>query len=300
VTVGEVAAPVEAAMLDRTASAKRSIDVLFRVALLVGLVIGLGTLVWLLVSVIADGWERLDSQLWSAYPSSRPARAGAKSALFGTLWIMGLTALFTIPLGVGAAVYLEEFAHKDRWWNRLVEVNIQNLAAVPSIVYGILGLAFVVRGPLDLGPTILAGGIILSLLVLPTVIIASREAIRAVPPSIREGSLAVGATPLQTVSKQVLPAATPGIATGLILALSRAIGEAAPLLLIGALTFVQFTPSGLDSRFSVLPVQIFQWISRPQAEFRTLAAAAIVMLLVVLLLMNSFAIFLRNRYETKW
>ena len=283
-----------------TRTGRRVLDGAFHVAMLTGLLLGLATLVWLLTSVVVKGWPRLDSQLWEAFPSSRPARAGAKSALYGTVWVMGLTALFTVPLGVGAAVYLEEFAQKERWWNRLVEVNIQNLAAVPSIVYGILGLAFVVRGPLDFGPTILAAGIILSLLVLPTVIIASREAIRAVPPSIREGSLALGATELQTVTRQVLPAATPGIATGVILGLSRAIGEAAPLLLVGALTFVQFTPTGLDSRFAVLPVQIFQWSARPQEEFKVLAAAAIVMLLVVLLAMNAFAIWLRNRYQRRW
>jgi phosphate transport system permease protein len=205
-----------------------------------------------------------------------------------------------LPLGVGAAIYLEEYADKDRWYNRLIELNIQNLAAVPSIVYGILGLAFLVRGLADLGPTVLAGGLILALLVLPIIIIASREAIRAVPPSIRDGSLALGATKWQTISRQVLPGALPGIATGVILALSRAIGEAAPLILIGGLTFITFNPEGLDSSFTVLPIQIFNWISRPQDEFRVLAAAAIVLLLVVLLTMNAAAILLRNRYQRKW
>ena len=179
-------------------------------------------------------------------------------------------------------------------------MNIQNLAAVPSIVYGILGLAFVVRGPLSLGRVVLAAAVILALLVLPTVIIASREALRAVPTSIRDGALALGATPLQTVGRQVLPAATPGIATGVILALSRAMGEAAPLLLVGALTFVTFNPSGLDSAFTVLPVQIFNWVSRPQEEFHVLAAAAIVLLLVMLLTMNGVAIWVRNRFRNRW
>ncbi len=220
--------------------------------------------------------------------------------MLGSIWVVGLVALFTVPVGVGAAVYLEEFAKRDRWYNRLIEVNIQNLAAVPSIVFGILGLAFIVRGPLSLGPVVLAGSLILTLLVLPTVIIASREAIRSVPPSIREGAMALGATEMQTVTREVLPAAVPGIATGLILAMSRAIGEAAPLLLVGALTFVTFSPTSLDSRFAVLPVQIYQWLSRPQEEFRTLAAATIVMLLVLLMLMNGIAIFVRNRFQKRW
>jgi phosphate transport system permease protein len=279
---------------------KRVEENIFRALLFVSLAVGLAALIWLFVSTLIKGWPRLDSRLWENYPSSRPERAGARSALFGTVWVVGITALLTVPIGIGAAVYLEEFADRNRWYNRLIEVNIQNLAAVPSIVFGILGLAFIVRGPLDLGPVVLAGALILLLLVLSTVIIASREAIRAVPPSIRDGSLALGATQMQTVGRQVLPAAIPGIATGVILAMSRAIGEAAPLLLIGALTFVQFTPDGLDSRFSVLPVQIFQWIGRPQEEFKTLAAAAIVMLLALLLTMNAIAILVRNRYQKRW
>ena len=179
-------------------------------------------------------------------------------------------------------------------------MNIQNLAAVPSIVYGILGLAFLVRGPLELGRVVLAGGLTLGLLVLPVVIIASREAIRAVPPSIREGSMALGATQWQTIRKQVLPAAIPGIATGVILALSRAIGETAPLILVGAASFVAFNPEGLDSAYTALPLQIFEWISRPQDEFKLLAAAGILVLLALLLTMNAVAIWLRNRYEQKW
>jgi phosphate transport system permease protein len=289
------------ARVERTRSRARGIvDAVFRVMLLATIAVAVVGLAVLLVYVVTKGWPRLDSRLINNFPSSTPERAGARSAIFGTLWIMGLTALFTIPLGVGAATYLEEFAPKDRWYTRLIELNIQNLAAVPSIVFGILGLAFVVRGPLDLGPVILAGGIILSLVVLPTVIIAAREALRAVPPSIREGAMALGATRWQAVSRQVLPPSVPGIATGIILGLSRAIGEAAPLLMVGALTFVPFTPTGLDSAFAVLPVQIFQWIARPQEEFRVLAAAAIIVLLAILLTMNAIAIWLRNRYARKW
>jgi phosphate transport system permease protein len=238
--------------------------------------------------------------LWNNFPSVNPALSGARSALFGTLWVISLTAMFALPVGIGAAIYLEEFARQDRWYNRAVELNIQNLAAVPSIVYGILGLAFIARGPLALGSVVLTGGLILALLVLPIVIIASREAIRAVPPSIRHGSLALGATQWQTVRRQVLPAAIPGMATGAILALSRAIGEAAPLIMIGAFTFVRFNPTGLDSRFTALPIQIFNWIEQPQAAFAELAAAASILLLIVLIGMNSIAIWLRNRYSRDW
>ena len=209
-----------------------------------------------------------------------------------------LVILFTVPIGVGTAIYLEEYANKERWYNRLLEINIQNLAAVPSIVYGILGLAFLVRG-IGLGRVLLAGALILTLLVLPTVIVAAREAIRAVPDSIRQGAYALGATKWQVVRRQVLPAAIPGIATGSILALSRAIGETAPLILIGALTFVSFNPTILGP-FTALPIQIYQWIRLPQDEFRVLAAAAIIVLLVILLSLNAVAILLRNRYQKRW
>ena len=292
------ALPVEA--LGKVPAGKRLKEQAFRAVLLACLGVAVVALGALLVSVVADGMPRLGDDLWRRFPSPRPALAGARSAFFGTLWVVSLTGLLTVPVGVAAAVYLEELAPKDRWYNRLIEVNIQNLAAVPSIVYGILGLAFVVRGPLSLGRVVLAAAVILALLVLPTVIIASREALRAVPTSIRDGALALGATPLQTVGRQVLPAATPGIATGVILALSRAMGEAAPLLLVGALTFVTFNPSGLDSAFTVLPVQIFNWVSRPQEEFHVLAAAAIVLLLVLLLTMNGVAIWVRNRFRKRW
>jgi phosphate transport system permease protein len=229
-----------------------------------------------------------------------PEKAGFRPAIIGTLYLVAGVILFVVPIGVGSAIYLEEYANKERWWNRAIELNIQNLAAVPSIIYGILGLAFIVRGPLDLGFIALAGALTLSLLVLPTVIIAAREAIRAVPPSIREGSLALGATRWQTVRRQVLPASIPGIATGVILALSRAIGEAAPLLLVGAATFVTFDPKPLEGGYSAMPVQIFNYALRPQDEFKVVAAAGVILMLIVLLAMNSFAIWLRNRYEQQW
>jgi phosphate transport system permease protein len=229
-----------------------------------------------------------------------PEKAGFRPAIIGTLYLIAGVFLFVVPIGVGSAIYLEEYANKERWWNRVIELNIQNLAAVPSIIYGILGLAFIVRGPLDLGFIALAGALTLSLLVLPTVIIAAREAIRAVPPSITEGSLALGATRWQTISRQVLPASIPGIATGVILALSRAIGEAAPLLLVGAATFVTFDPKPLEGGYSAMPVQIFNYALRPQDEFKVVAAAGVILMLIVLLAMNSFAIWLRNRYEQHW
>jgi phosphate transport system permease protein len=229
-----------------------------------------------------------------------PEKAGFRPAIIGTLYLIGGVIILVVPIGVGAAVYLEEYADNTRWWNRLIELNIQNLAGVPSIIYGILGLAFFVRGPLSLGFVAIAGAMTLSLLVLPTVIIAAREAIRAVPPSIREGSLALGATQWQTIRRQVLPASIPGIATGVILALSRAIGEAAPLLLVGAATFVTFDPQPLTGGYSAMPVQIFNYALRPQDEFKVVAAAGVILMLIVLLAMNSFAVWLRNRYEQQW
>ena len=189
---------------------------------------------------------------------------------------------------------------RTKWWNRAIEVNIQNLAAVPSIVYGILGLAYIVRGPLSLGRTVLAGGLTLSLVVLPVVIITAREAIRAVPPSIKEGALALGATHWQAIWRQILPSSIPGIATGVILSLSRAIGETAPLILVGAATFVAFNPTGLDSPFTALPLQIFSWVSQPNSDFQAKAAAAIVVLLFILILLNAVAIWLRSRFQRRW
>lgn len=266
--------------------------------LLVSVTIGFVLLGWLLVDVLRKGIPYIDGTLLLDPPSADPLLAGARPAILGTFYIMLLLLAFVVPLGVGTAIYLEEYADRERWYNRLLELNIQNLAAVPSIVYGILGLAFLVRG-LGLGRVLLAGALILTLLVLPVVIIASREAIRAVPGSIRQGAFALGATKWQVVWRQVLPAAAPGMATGSILALSRAIGETAPLILIGALTYVAFNPTLLGD-FTVLPIQIFQWTVRPQAEFKVLAAAAIIVLLVILLSMNAFAIWLRNRYQKRW
>ncbi|MFE9642819.1 phosphate ABC transporter permease PstA [Streptomyces sp. NPDC006365] len=272
----------------------------FQLSLWASLAVGVVFLAALLTYNVVEAWPRLDSRIWSNFPDIiDPSNAGAQSAIMGTVWVIAFTALYCLPTGIMAAIYLEEYADPNRWWNRLIEINIQNLAAVPSIVYGILGLGIISRG-LGFGQTVLTASLTLSLLVLPTVIIASREAIRAVPRSIRQASLALGATQWQTIWRQVLPAAVPGMATGSILALSRAIGEAAPLLLLGGLTFITFNPTGVESPFTVLPIQIFNWISQSRAEFTALAAAAIVVLLVILLAMNSLAIWLRNRYSRRW
>lgn len=261
---------------------------------------GLLVLAALVVDTGLDGAPEISWSFLTSFPSAFPERAGIQSALLGTLWLMGVVAAVIVPLGVATALYLEKYADRSRWWNRAIEVNIQNLAAVPSIVYGILGLAYVVRGPLELGRTVLAGGLTLSLVVLPVVIITAREAIRAVPPSIEEGALALGATPWQAIWRQVLPSAIPGIATGVILSLSRAIGETAPLILVGAATYVAFNPTGLDSQFTALPLQIFSWISQPDEDFQAKAAAAIVVLLVMLVALNGVAIWLRNRFQRRW
>jgi phosphate transport system permease protein len=271
---------------------------LFKAFLFASLGVGIVTLGALLVQIVVKGYKYVDLVLLLEPPSAEPQIAGARPAILATIYLGLLLIAFTVPIGVGTAVYLEEYANRDRWYNRVLEVNIQNLAAVPSIVYGILGLAFLVRG-LGLGRVLLAGAMILTLLVLPTVIIAAREAIRAVPDSIRQGAYALGATQWQVVWRQVLPAATPGIATGSILALSRGLGETAPLLLVGALTYVAFDPTLLGD-FTALPVQIFQWTSRAQEDFRILAASGSIVLLAILLTLNAFAIWLRNRYQRKW
>jgi phosphate transport system permease protein len=274
----------------------------FFIILLIAVGVALLGLVALIVQSVIKGSPAFSTTLFTEGPSRvNPDEAGFRPAIIGSLYLIAGVILLIVPLGVGAAVYLEEYADGTRWWNRLIELNIQNLAAVPSIIYGILGLAFFVRGPSDLGFVVAAGSLTLALLVLPTVILAGREAIRAVPPSIREGSLALGATQWQTIRRQVLPASIPGIVTGVILAVSRALGEAAPLLLVGAATFVTADqPNPFEGGYSAMPVQIFNYALDPQDEFRVLAAAGVVVMLVVLLAMNSFAIWLRNRYEQQW
>ncbi|MGQ0824906.1 MAG: phosphate ABC transporter permease PstA [Actinomycetota bacterium] len=278
---------------------RRALDVLFRGLLILSLMIALVTLFTLLIDTFLQARPRLNGALIENMPSARPARAGFQSAIWGSLWCVGITAAVSLPLGVGTAVFLEEFAPKNRWYIRFIELNIQNLAGVPSVIFGILGLAFVARGPLDWGFTVGTGAMVLTILVLPTVIIASREAIRAVPPSLRDGALALGATRWQTVWRQVLPSSIPGIATGSILSVSRALGETAPLLLLGALTFVTFNPDGLDSGYTVLPMLIFKYASEAKSEFQVVAAAGIVVLLGMLLLLNTTAILVRNHFQKR-
>ena len=279
---------------------RRPAPLVFLILLWMSLAVAVIFLITLIVNIVLEGGNRFGLPLFTEYPASSPDRAGARPAILGSMWVIGTTAVLTIPLGVAAAVHLEEFADKRHWFNRIIELNVQNLAAVPSIVYGLLALAFLSLIGVRDKNIVVGGALALSLLILPVIIIATREAIRAVPSEIRDGSLALGATKWQTTWRQVLPASVPGIATGSILALSRALGEAAPLLLLGALVFVSFDPNGLLSGFTTLPIQIFNWTGRPQEGFHELAAAASLLLLGLLLLMNGLAIFIRNRYQKRW
>lgn len=262
--------------------------------------IGLVVLAIFLLDIILEGITRIDWGFLTSLPSRRASRAGILTAWVGTLWILVLTTIIAFPLGVAAGVYLEEYSKKNRL-NNFLEINIANLAGVPSIIYGLLGLEIFVR-QMRLGGSLLAGALTLSLLILPIIIVTTREAIKAVPRSIRDGSYALGASKWQTVWNQVLPASFGGILTGIILALSRAVGEAAPLIVIGALAYVPFTPSSPLDEFTVLPIQIFNWTSRPQEEFLTNAAAAIIILLIITFLLNGIAVYLRNRQQKriKW
>ncbi|OGO30124.1 MAG: phosphate ABC transporter, permease protein PstA [Chloroflexi bacterium RBG_16_56_11] len=270
---------------------------LFKVLFMAATTVGILTLAVLIIDVLKDGLGWLDWQFITSYPSRKPEDAGLLSAFFGSLWIMFLTGLFSFPVGVGAAIYLEEYAPDNRL-KRIIQTNINNLAGVPSIVYGLLGLALFVQA-LALGRSLLAGAFTLTLMSLPVIIIATQEAIRSVPAAHRLGAFALGATRWQVVRHIVLPSALPGILTGTILAMSRAIGEAAPMIAISALVYLTFIPGNVMDRFTVLPIQIFNWVSRPQEDFWHLAAAGIIVLLIVLLGMNAIAIFLRNRYQRR-
>jgi phosphate transport system permease protein len=264
---------------------------------LLATLVGVVALAVLLVDVTMDGISAVDVDFINSFASRIPERAGIKAALYGSVWILALTAAVAFPLSVAAAIYLEEYAAKN-WLTRLIQLNIANLAGVPSIVYGILGLTVFVRA-FSLERSIISGALTLSILILPVIVMAAQEAIRAVPNSIREAAYGLGATRWQVVRQQVLPMAMPGILTGTILALSRAVGETAPLIMVGAVGFLAFTPSGLGDRFTVLPLQIYDWISRPQDEFHALAAGGIIVLLLLLLTMNATAIFLRNRFRKR-
>lgn len=304
-TSGRTRVAVETARASNIRLERVGVDIrgeLFRAILLFSILLGVTMLATLLIFVAVRGSGRLDWNLFTEMPSSIDVgTSGFLPAIVGTTYVMLGTLVTIVPLGVSAAVYLEEYADKNKWYNRVIEVNIQNLAAVPSIVFGILGLAFIVRGPLNLGFVAFAGSLTLAMMVLPTVIIAAREAIRSVPPTLRDASLGLGATKWQTTWRQVLPLSVPGIITGTILAMSRAIGETAPLLLVGATTFVRFLPeSAFAGAYSAIPVQIFQWAVRPQDEFRVLAAAGALVLVALLLVMNSIAIWLRARYSRQF
>jgi phosphate transport system permease protein len=273
-------------------------DRIFVTGFVLAVVVGIMGLAALLLDVLVDGLPFLNWNFLSSYASRKPLDSGILAPLAGTIWIVGMTALLTIPIGVGTAIYLEEFASKSRL-NKLIQLNIANLAGVPSVIYGLLGLAVFVQFLFNGSRNVTAGALTMTLLVLPIVVIASQEAIRAVPSSYRDAAYAMGANRWQVVKTVVLPQALPGMMSGIILALSRAIGESAPILIISSLVWVTFVPASPDSKFTVLPLQIFTWISQPQHSFRGIAAAAIIVLLVVLLSMNGLAIWIRSKYQQR-
>jgi phosphate transport system permease protein len=281
----------------RSLAWRRIADVGFQVVALVVLLLALACLGALIWDIVSDGAGRLSWDFITGFPSRRASQAGIWTALVGSVFIILVTALLAVPVGVAAAIYLEEYGGRSVI-ARIIELNITNLAAVPSIIYGLLGLGLFVR-MMGMGRSVLAGASTLALLVLPVVILSTREALRSVPGSLREGSYALGATKWQTIWHQVLPVAAPGILTGLILALSRAIGETAPLIIAGAVTFATFAPDSIWSAFTVLPIQIFNWVSRPQVDFHANAAAGIIVLVALLLSMNATAIWLRDRYQKR-
>jgi phosphate transport system permease protein len=275
----------------------RLIDMIFQYLGIVATLFGLVMLAIFILNILGDGIKRIDWEFLTNLPSRRASKAGILTAWTGTAWIMALTGLIAIPLGISAGIYLEEYGKKSRLAS-IVEVNISNLAGVPSIIYGLLGLEIFVR-TLKMGNSLLAGASTLSLLILPVIIVATREAIKAVPSSLREASYGMGATKWQTIWYQVLPAASGGIITGVILALSRAVGETAPLIVIGALAYVPFVAQSPLDEFTVLPMQIFNWVSRPQKQFLENGAAAIIILLAITFCMNGIAIYFRNRWQKK-
>jgi phosphate transport system permease protein len=274
---------------------RKQMDLLFQLLSLLTLVVALTALGALVYDIVSDGASRLSWAFITNIASRNADQAGVYHALMGSIWVIALTGALALPVGVAAAIYLEEYGTRSRM-ARFIELNIANLAAVPSIIYGLLGLGLFVR-LMSMGQSVMAGAATLALLALPVVILSTREALRTVPNSVREGSYALGATKWQTIWNQVLPMALPGVLTGLILALSRAIGETAPLITIGALTYIPFAPDSVWSKFTVLPIQVFNWVSRPQAEFRTNAAAGILVLLALLLSMNAIAIIVRDRTQ---
>jgi phosphate transport system permease protein len=292
--------PEQEVAFKTSVSLRHALDWIFAALVFIATIIGLIVLAILLVDIARDGIPRLSWDFLTSFPSVLPENSGIYPALLGSLWLLAVTAAISVPLGIGAAIYLEEYAPDNRL-TQLIEVNISNLAGVPSIIYGLLGLGIFVNllGPITGGQTIISGALTLSLLILPIIIIATREALRTIPGAVREGGYALGATRWEVIKSHLLPMALPGALTGTILALSRAIGEAAPLIVVGAATFITFAPDSPLSAYSALPIQIFAWISQPQPAFRVDAAAGIVVLMVVLLLANSVAIWLRNKYQRR-
>ena len=273
-------------------------DRIFFAGFLLAILIGIAGLSALLIDVLIDGLGLLNWKFMTTYASRKPLESGILAPMAGTVWVVGLTAIFTIPIGIGTAIYLEEFASKNRL-TRLIELNISNLAGVPSVIYGLLGLAVFVQFLFNGSRNLTAGALTMTLLILPIVIIASQEAIKAVPSSYRDAAYAMGATRWQVVKTVVMPQAVPGMMSGIILALSRAVGESAPILIISSLVWVTFVPTSPDSKFTVLPLQIFTWVSQPQEDFRSIAAAGIIVLLLILLGMNAVAIWIRNKYQVR-
>lgn len=272
-------------------------EFLFKNVCLLAVLFPLFILLALISNVVMDGVSRLDWNFIVSFPSRKWQIAGIYPALIGSLWLIGLSALIALPMGIGAAIYLEEYGKNDRVAH-LIEVNVANLAGVPSVIYGLLGLEIFVR-ILNWGHSVLSGAATMALLILPIVITASREALRTVPHHYRESCYALGATKWQTIRQVILPTAMPGILTGAILSISRALGETAPLIVVGAATYMAYAPDGLDSDFTTLPIQIFSWVSRPQKGFSMNAAAGILVLLIVLMILNGVAIALRNRYQKR-
>jgi phosphate ABC transporter permease subunit PstA len=301
-TATYAAAARDTVTLSTGRSKDRSVgSVIFLVGLWFSLLFGILVLLVLIASTAAKGAPRFDTDLITNYGSALfPDTTGFRAGILGSVWVMLTTAALAVPLGIAAALHLEEFADRRKWYNRLIEVNLQNLAAVPSVVYGLLAVAFVELIGIRQRGLVISGAIALALLILPVIIITTREAVRAVPREIRDGSLALGATKWQTTWKQTLPSAVPGIATGTILGLSRAIGEAAPLLMIGTATAIRFDPNGLMSAFTALPLEIYSSTSQSQEAFRVAASAAIIVLLIMILGLNALAIFIRNKFQRTW
>ena len=273
------------------------IDYIVKYLLFFSVIIAFLTLISLIFDIFNDGWDWFDWQFFNSFPSRKPEIAGIKAAFYGTVWVMSITALLSIPIGISTALYLEMFADDSRF-NKFIKINISNLAGVPSIIYGIIGMAVFVEF-FQMGRVILAGALTMTLLILPIIIIASQEAIKQVPGYYMDAALALGATKWQAVVKVILPQSIPGIVSGFILAMSRAIGESAPMIAISALVYITFLPEGPLDRFTVMPIQIYNWISQPQDGFRGLAAAGIILLLIMLLSLNSLAIFLRDYFQRR-